>query len=228
MRAARYALLLVSLFLPTVAAWFYFVRPTDHLPFVYATAKVVQAALPLVGWLALGMRRRSAWRVDGRIVRNGLIGGAILALPIPLLYYLVFRGADWIEASRGPIENRLAAFGATTWVGFLAIALALSLAHSLFEEYYWRWFVFDALRDRISLAAALVVSGLAFASHHVIVIDRLLGGEPVLAAAFALAVAGAGVVWAWQRDRDGSLVSAWVGHAIVDGAIFWVGWEIAG
>jgi membrane protease YdiL (CAAX protease family) len=209
-----------------VAAWWYFVRPTDALPLVYATAKVIQAALPLVGWWLLGMPRRAAWSLDGRTVRAGLTSGVTLAAGVFALYYGVFRGTAWVEAARPAIEHRLAAFGATSWVGFLAIGLGLSLVHSLFEEYYWRWFVFDALAERIPLSAAFAVSGLAFAAHHVIVIDRLLSGAPAMAVALALTVAAGGAFWAWQRHRYRSLLAPWIGHACVDLAVFWVGWEV--
>lgn len=223
----RSLFLAVALVLPTGAAWWYFVRPTDALPLVYATAKILQAGLPLVGWWILGMGRRPAWRLDARVALHGLGAALLFSAPLLAAYALLFRGTPVVEAARPAIEARLEAFSATSLGGFLVVALGLSLAHSLFEEYYWRWFVFDALAERTSLPVALAVSGVAFASHHVIVIDRLLGGgRPFLVAVLTLGVAIAGAAWAWLRHRDRSLISPWIGHAAVDGTIFWIGWEI--
>ena len=43
---------------------------------------------------------------------------------------------------------------------------------------------------------------------------------------FSLAIAIGGAFWAWLYHRSGSLVGPWLSHLLIDGAIFWIGYEI--
>ena len=64
----------------------------------------------------------------------------------------------------------MAEFGMGTPARYVALAAFLAVAHSLLEEYYWRWFVYGRLRRYVPMAVAMAVSGLAFMGHHVIVL----------------------------------------------------------
>ncbi|MFO0845518.1 MAG: CPBP family intramembrane glutamic endopeptidase [Gemmataceae bacterium] len=95
------------------------------------------------------------------------------------------------------------------------------------EPPYWRWFVFGRLRTLVTLTPAIVLSSLGFMSHHVLIVwaylpDRVLTG--VVPA--SLAVAAGGAAWAWLYHRAGSLLAPWVSHALVDAALFVIGWDV--
>jgi membrane protease YdiL (CAAX protease family) len=110
---------------------------------------------------------------------------------------------------------------------YLVLAAFFSVAHSLLEEYYWRWFVFGQLRRVAPLGLALVLSSLAFMAHHVVVLYLYLPGHLLSAVApSSLAIAAGGVVWAWLYDRVGSLYPSWLGHLLVDATIFVIGWDL--
>jgi len=236
---ARLLLLVVVATFPTLAAWTYFVvwAHTPWMKVLYAASKVVQAALPLLGWWALNMERRPARGSAAEfpsqaarpgaalagLISGGAIGGVVLAaFAGPLPAWLPFT-----EIARN-IHERLVDLGAATPLRFLLLALGLSVAHSLFEEYYWRWFLFGQLQPRMPLPAALALSGLAFASHHWIVVDSFLGGQHRLAVTLplTLTVAVGGAWWAWLFRRHRSLLAPWLSHLLVDGALMAVGWQL--
>lgn len=227
---ASWALILVAMVLPTAAAWVYFITLAGRpgMAATYLAAKAAQALLPLVGWYALGMHRHPAWSRPAQGWGSGILAGALLSLPAVVLYAAFLRGTALLEGAPAQIEQRLDAFHATTLGGYLALALALSLLHSLFEEYYWRWFLFAALRERMAWWAALTLSSAAFAAHHAVVIAGLLGpGAPAwVIAAGTLAVAVAGATWSWLYQRHGSLLAPWASHVVVDLAVMAIGLDL--
>ena len=231
--ALSLALIVAAALLPTFAAWLYFVvwAHTPWMRVLYGASKVVQGSLPLLGWWALGMHRRPAW--SGRrsgwpraalagIVTGAAIGGAVLATfagPLPAWLPL--------DEAAARIHRLLVDFGAATPARYLLLALGLSVAHSLFEEYYWRWFLLGQLRERLPFPAALPLASLAFAAHHWIVVDSFLGGEHRLTTTLlTLLVAAGGGLWGWLFHRYRSLLAPWLSHLLVDGALMTAGWQL--
>jgi uncharacterized protein len=227
---ATWALLLVAMLYPTAAALLYFhvLAEDPRMAPAYTAAKVAQAALPLIGWLLLRMPRDPAWRRPSAGLGAGLASGVALGLATALLYMLWLRDSPLLEAAPAQVESRLDAFGAVTLPGYLALALFMSLLHSLFEEYYWRWFLFGALRRLLHWKGAVGLSSLAFAAHHGVVVAGLLGpGAPAAAIATGiLAVALAGAVWAWLFHRFGSLLSPWSSHVVLDLVVMAIGLDL--
>jgi membrane protease YdiL (CAAX protease family) len=237
-RGARLALLVVAALLPTFAAWLYFVvwAHTPWMRVLYVASKVVQGALPLLGWWVLKMERRPARGSgeEGRsqaagpgaalagLLSGGVVGGAVLAAfagPLP----------GWLplDEAASRIHRLLVDFDAATPLRYLLLALALSVAHSLFEEYYWRGFLLGQLALRLPFAVALPLASLAFASHHWIVVDSFLGGEHrFTTTVLTLMVAAGGGLWGWLFRRHRSLVAPWLSHLLVDGALMAVGWQL--
>jgi uncharacterized protein len=223
-------LLALAIAFPTVAAWLYFMTLAGHpsMGSAYFAAKVLQALLPLVGWWVLRLPRDRVGGTTPAGVGSGLLSGIALAVPVLGLYALALRGTPLLAAAPAQIRARLEPFGAAEIGGFVLLALGLSLVHSLFEEYYWRWFLFGALRRRLAVGSAAALSSLAFAAHHAIVIAGLLGPAAPLfmVAAGTLAVALAGVNWVWLFHRFGSLLPPWLSHVVVDLAFMAIGYEL--
>jgi membrane protease YdiL (CAAX protease family) len=126
------------------------------------------------------------------------------------------------------VWERLEVLHAATPARYLVMAALLGVAHSLFEEVYWRWFALGELSRRLPAPAALAVGSLAFASHHWIVIDSFLAGAHRWTATLplTLAVAVAGAVWGWLYQRHGALLPAWLSHLLADVAILGVGYHL--
>ncbi len=72
-----------------------------------------------------------------------------------------------------------------------------------------------------------MLSSLAFMAHHVVILDVYLPGRFFTAnIPFSLGIAVGGAVWAWLYNRADSVWSPWLSHAIVDGALFVIGWDL--
>ena len=94
------------------------------------------------------------------------------------------------------------------------------------EEYYFRWFVFGQLRNLTGFLPAMIVSGLAFMAHHVIVLRHYFNGLSPWTVLLSCAIAVGGLIWAFQYERSKSLTGPWLSHAIVDAGIFAIGYHL--
>ena len=102
----------------------------------------------------------------------------------------------------------------------------LCLAHSLLEEYYWRWFVFGQLYKNWSLSLAILVSSVGFMAHHVVLLATFFGWGSPLTYLFSFGVAIGGAFWAWLYASSRSLLGPWLSHMLVDVAIFLIGYDL--
>jgi membrane protease YdiL (CAAX protease family) len=228
------SVLALALVFPTIMAWFYFVAlqtgggaANPALQLVYSGGKGLQFALPLLA--VVGFERR--WPRLTLPTRDGLafgIGFGLLVTAVAFVLYFGFlRDTPLLARTPTMLRAKLEEFGLATPLGFVGLAVFLSVVHSLAEEYYWRWFVFGQLLRFVPLAPAIVVSSLGFMAHHVVVLAMFFPGEfwtaPLL---FSLCIAVGGGVWAWLYHRTGSLYGPWVSHLIVDTAIMIIGYTM--
>jgi membrane protease YdiL (CAAX protease family) len=219
---------------PTVAAWSYFVglagpgtavNPLQQ--WAYAAGKVVQFTFPVL-FLAVGggpwpRPLRPRWAGMG----TGLGFGLLVAGLMLGVYFGKSRDSPLLAATPGQMRPKLEQVGMATPARYAALAVFIVIAHSLLEEYYWRWFVFGRLRLLLPRAAAVALSSLAFMAHHVVVLYVYLPGKFWSAVApFSLGIAAGGAVWAWLYDRAGTLYPSWLSHLLVDAAIFAIGWDL--
>jgi len=230
-RASAWAVAAALVF-PTLLAAIYFVWLAGSRPVVqrgvYATCKVVQFAFPLV-WVFGAQRRRPARSRPGTAgVAEGLLFGAVVFALAVAVYHLALRPTGLLAPAAEPVRDKIASFGVDTLVKYAVLGAFLSGIHSLLEEYYWRWFCFGELQRLIPWKPAVVVSSLGFMGHHVIVLATYFGWLSAATWLFSLAVAMGGAYWAWLYRRSGSLVGPWLGHLLVDVAVFVVGYDLVG
>jgi membrane protease YdiL (CAAX protease family) len=232
-RSAAWAALGFALVYPTALAWVYFVLlargagPNPAFRATYACGKTVQFAFPLFCVWAFDRRLPGLAMPSFRGLRVGVGFGLLVGPGILALYYLLLR--SWllhIGTGRAVLAT-LREFGADTPVKFALLAAFMAVLHSLLEEYYWRWFTFRWLKRALPVVPAIVISSLAFMAHHVVVLAVHLPGYFLSAVVpFSLCIAGGGAVWSWLYHRTGTIYSAWVSHAIIDGAILLVGYDL--
>jgi membrane protease YdiL (CAAX protease family) len=143
------------------------------------------------------------------------------------LYQLVLRDGPLVADVADAVRAKVVGFGLHSPAGFIALAIFLSITHSFLEEYYWRWFVHGGLRERVPQAIAIAVSSLAFAAHHVIVLQVYFPGRYWTATLpLSIGVAVGGACWAWWYERTGSLAGSWAAHALVDIALMAIGFDL--
>ena len=159
-----------------------------------------------------------------------MIAGAIFGLIIGLAMFAIYFAyaipsglfADPIAAVRAKIQS----FGVSSPPTFLLLALFYSAIHSLLEEYYWRWFTFNQLTRHCRLPTAIAISSIGFAAHHVLVLQLYFGWLSPLTWLLSLAIVIGGAFWAWLSHRSNSLVAPWLSHALIDAAIFAIGYTM--
>lgn len=216
---------------PTALTLAYFVllagRKGALVQAVYTTGKAVQFGFPLA-WTAWSTGRLPRPSLPGRRGAGvGLAFGlAVVALALAL-HGMVLGPAGVLDGGvAAAVQAKVAAFGVTNPRRFLALGAFYSLLHSAAEEYYWRWFVFGELRRAVRASTAVAASSAAFAAHHFIILGTFFGWTSPWTPALTLAVAAGGAFWAWLYLRSGSLLGPWFSHALVDAAIFAVGYQL--
>jgi hypothetical protein len=216
---------------PTLAAWLYFVAFAGQGPamrLVFAGSKVFQACFPVLWLGAVRRQRLRPGPASSRGLVIGLAFGLVVLAATYASYELYLKRSQYLGGAAPAIGGKLAEIGIDTPAAFLATALFISVVHSLFEEYYWRWFVFGQLRRWLGLWPAVVLSGIGFALHHVVVLAVYIGPEHFWTAVLTLsaAVALGGMFWAWLYARSGSLLGPWLGHLLVDAGLMWIGFDL--
>lgn len=234
-----------GLLFPTGMAWAEFVLtaragagPNRATQFAYAGGKLVQFAWPVV--CVVFIERRFHLRASlGRKPHDepswgfrpalalGIGFGLLVAAGMLALYFGALRDSAVFAASPGQVHDKLREFGLDSPGGFALFAGFVTLVHSLLEEYYWRWFVFGRLRRLVSLGWAVALSSAGFTAFHIFPLETFLPGHFWTAALpFAGCVAVGGAFWAWLYDRGRSLLPPWVSHALVDAALFVIGYDL--
>jgi membrane protease YdiL (CAAX protease family) len=120
------------------------------------------------------------------------------------------------------------AMGANTGLGqkstYIMGAIYWVTVNSVLEEYVWRWFVVEKLEDIFPGKVAIAASALGFTLHHIVAMQIFLSPFVVVLAAAGIFIGGA--VWSWCYIRYRSIWPCYVSHAIVDVAVFAVGYHL--
>src|SRR5271157_5224099 len=228
-RADAAALCAAALF-PSLATWLYFVvlaqLTSAAVQAAYVGEKILQFAFPAV-WVVL-VRRKKLRLANPHAagVAEGLALGVAVLAGMLLLYFLWLKPAGYLVPAVGPIAAKAAALGMGSPARFILGGVLLSSIHALLEEYYWRWFLFGGLRRFMPVAAAIILSSLAFTAHHVILLAVYFGGCSLATVLFSVCVAIGGAAWAWIYQRSGSLLGPWLSHLLIDAGIFIVGYDL--
>jgi uncharacterized protein len=224
----------VAMAFPTVMAWLNFVelaRPGDAvnpaLLAAFQAGKVVQFLFPLLYvWLVVREPARPR-RPTGRGLLLGVVFGLLTCLLLWRLYSYLRYETALLEGTPARIYGKLVELGMATPGRYLVLALLICVAHSLLEEYYWRWFIFGRLKRLVPVWAAVLLSSLSFMAHHVIILGVYLPGHFwTLAVPLSLCVAVGGAFWAWLYHASGSLYAPWLSHLLIDAGIFAVGFDL--
>jgi uncharacterized protein len=179
-----------------------------------------QTLMAAVGAQVLGLalagayllaRRRLTWRLLGPVRPSGLLVAIGLGVGIAgtVLAYLLNGILSFIFEPEAPVEQQLLQdVLAGGWATVFAVIAAVVMA-PIAEEILFRGVLFQALRRRLGMWVAAVISSLVFTAVHV----EIVTSQPLaLVGLFAL-----GVFLAWSFHRSGSLVVPILGHAVFNG-----------
>lgn len=219
----------------------------------YSVGKVIQFAFP-VAWVVFVLRTSlssagipsrterasdSAAEADSTAAGNpsdvelkppqSLSFAILMGLAVSGLMFAIYRyafPAEVLANLQTELVDRVTGFSVDSWQKFLGLSVFYALVHSLLEEYYFRWFVFGQLRHVTRLGPAILISGLAFMGHHVIVLGHYFGGLSPITLFLSFSIAIGGMIWAWQYEKSKSLIGPWISHLLVDAGIFAIGYAV--
>ncbi|MFW6060879.1 MAG: type II CAAX prenyl endopeptidase Rce1 family protein [Phycisphaeraceae bacterium] len=187
---------------------------------IYGAAKVWLLLLPMVWWRWV---ERGAWSWSPPR-RGGFAVGATLGLVISGIIIAGYGmlGTTIIDNDR--LQTVAARNNLTDPTRYLLLAAYLTLINAALEEYVWRWFVFRQCETVLRGAGLLAVLAAAamFTLHHFIALKLQFGWTVTLLGSLGVFIGGA--TWSWLYLRYRSIWPAYLSHALVDAAVFLVGW----
>jgi len=216
-----------ALIFPLILTLNYFVILANAPPAIqqaaYSIGKIIQFALPIL-WVGLVCKEHVWLRPINRrgLIEGTLFGIAVFAVMLALYWF-------WLRLSGGALApgspacqeilDKIEGLGLGK-VSFILLGVFYAVIHSGLEQYYWRWFVFK------KLSCSAIVSSLGFTAHHVILVGTFFGFDSPYCWLASLGVWIGGWYWCWLYRRSDSIWGAWIGHGIVDAAIFTIGFLI--
>ena len=219
--------LLFALAFPTLMTWLNFGNSTPWMKATYGIGKVVQFSLPILWWAAMDRARLRRPGFSRAGLPAGLGFGLSVGLGILVLYFVGLRDHPVMVSVAEQARAKISAFGLTSPAFYLLFAVFLSLLHALLEEYYWRAFVFAELKKLVPVPVAVAISSLGFMAHHVIVLNVYFPGRFWTATVpLSLGIAAGGAVWTWMYHRFGTIYPGWIGHALIDATLMFVGYDL--
>lgn len=190
-------------------------------PIIYGGVKGCMVLLPILAlWLG--------WKPGG-FLRGCKQKDALAGILLGLVFFFGIIGFFFFfptlfESAAAEALPRATTFGIGTPAIFLLVGILFSVLHSLFEEFYWRWFVFGGLHSYVPTRLAALFAGLAFSLHHIIILLPFL--SPPLAILGGLMVGTVGGIWCLLYAAQKNLLASWISHTFADLAIICVIYHI--
>jgi membrane protease YdiL (CAAX protease family) len=231
----RFAALLFAMTYPTFLTWIYFTALKDSpgiwQQIAFGVGKLVQFGFPAFWVFVVERRMLTGQSFTTRGLGLALLLGIFEIAAGIALYYVWLKPAGMFAGPQQEMLLKLRGFGLESLSGFIVLAVVYSLVHSWMEEYYWRWFVFRELSGERFEAKqlpirALVISSLAFAAHHVVVLAGYFQWDSPWTYILSAFVAIGGGLFGWLYWHSRSLYAAWLAHALADAVIFLIGYDL--
>ncbi|MEM8783531.1 MAG: CPBP family intramembrane glutamic endopeptidase [Planctomycetota bacterium] len=195
----------------------------------FGVAKVLLMLAPVV-WLLKVEKvpiKIPRWSNRGMLWAHGT--GALIFTVIAGVYY-GFAHA-WTDPT--VMLEKVRQFGLDRIGLYLLGALYWCTINSMLEEYFWRWFVYERLRDvlptslrgkAVGVGLAVFVCGLLFTAHHVVALSVYFDAKTTALASLGVFIGG--VTWSWLYAKAKNIYAAYVSHVWADVIIFWIGWQL--
>ena len=143
-----------------------------------------------------------------------------------VIYYGLIQGSEIDTTLRATVKAKVSEIGFATPWKFIGLGVFYVACHSFLEEYYWRWFTFWLTQKHFGFWIANLASSFGFMLFHVLLLGYFLGWDSPLTYLFSLCIGVGGAVWAALYRADGRLRNIWMSHAIVDAAIYGLGYYL--
>jgi len=115
-------------------------------------------------------------------------------------------------------------YGITTST-FILVALWITFVNPIFEEFFWRGFVFRGIsqfaKSQFSKWLIIISSGILFSIHHAIIVLEWFNVWLFIATLTFLSLAG--MLFNWIYSKTGSIIPALIIHMFADAIICIIG-----
>ena len=155
-----------------------------------------------------------------------MVFGILILVAALGLYFGLLKGTAPYMHLKSKVLGKVEGFGLASAGAYAAFAIFYSVIHSGMEEYYWRWFVYKRLAKSVPDCLAICFSSIGFMAHHVVIMVVFFGLTSPLAYLFSIGVAVGRAFWACLYGRSGNFMAVWLSHAIVDTALFIIGYDL--
>lgn len=205
-----------ALILPTLGSLIYFSPyfSAEFAKVVYLISKLLLIVWPIYFVLKSKNKIKLNWTN-----KTSIKVGTIFAVLSGVLILATLPIAQNFQPS---IQAVLEKFQLLNPLHLIIFGIVFSLFHSTVEEYYWRWFLLSELTVKFSPRAAILISSLAFTSHHLVALIASLG--IFYGTLISLSVLLAGFFWAILFWRTKSVTGNFISHLVCDLAIIAVGY----
>ncbi len=228
-RKAILGCVIPALFVPFIGSLVYFVLLAGNSlsMLLYGATKVFTIVWPVIAVYVIQKqgfpRGRIDWEKHVKSLPLGLLTGGVIGGAIVGLYFFSPLG-EYAAGHSGSLHAKLVDMGVSEKANYIWFCLFLAGIHSLIEEFYWRWFVFGQLSRVASRKVSYFASNLGFAGHHYVVLGCYFSAMGAFV--FGTGVGVGGAIWCWMYRRQKTLAGCWLSHALVDAAIFVVGYHL--
>ncbi len=189
----------------------------------YGAAKLWILAMPLC-WLLFVERAALSWSPP-RLGGFGAGAAIGVAVSLAILGTYALLGDRLIDPAT--VREAAERSGIASPGRYIALAIYIATVNAVLEEYVWRWFVFrqcERILPAMRGLVAVALSALLFTVHHVFALGAQLEGIAIVLG--SLGVFAGGAIWSWCYLRYRSIWPGYVSHAIVDVAVFAIGWHL--
>lgn len=187
---------------------------------LFFAAKVWLVGVP-VFWRLRLERRPVSW---SSLRRGGLAPGAALGLAMAAAIVVAYRVLGPLLLDPAAVRQMGAATGLAEWPVYLAGALYWISVNSVLEEMVWRWFVVERFEDLGWSRWSVPASAAGFTAHHIVALRVYCDWPATLVCSAGIFIGGA--IWSALYRHTRSVWPGYLSHAIVDVAVFAVGWHL--
>jgi len=187
---------------------------------VFFFSKIWILVLP-VFWRFFVDKEKLSLSVHGK---GGFGVAGLLGVVISFAMFVLYFGLGKYLIEPEMVKDMAVSVGLDDVRTYLIGAVYWILVNSVLEEYVWRWFVVEKCKVLFPEKAAIVLSAFFFTIHHVVAMQIFFSGVLVLIASVGVFVGG--VIWSWCYNRYESIWPGYLCHAIVDVAIFVIGYML--
>lgn len=187
----------------------------------YAVKSVIKIALFLLLPVFYSLYDKSC-RLKKLFVPNKK--GFLLALLLGLGVYAVIMAAFLAFRNVFDFSSLTSSLTSTTGVNsknFIFVAVYISFANSLLEEFFFRGFAFLTLKEYVKRSTAYVVSAAMFALYHIAMMIGWFGVPVILLSLAGLFVGG--VIFNYFNEKYNNIYLSWLIHMFANFATNTIG-----